>query len=167
MTDNFKYKLDGNGNIVAGGFGLESWDNKGNEPFTDFDCINWKYDIIKNVWISLIINYQYLIIPTDLIPMLSGSSVNVQQICVDKFFTLCLDNVNVDTIQQDGVSVPTSPVSFTPVSILEFTESDAVQLQGVIDTFNAMYDPPRRIDFNCHFANIQELESFISQNSIN
>lgn len=162
-----KYELNESGLIVAIDSNLENGiELNGSEPFTMTTAHLWKWDYELIKWMYIGVDYQYLIIPTDLIPMLSGSSVSVQQICVDKFFTMCLDNVSVNTIQQDGVSVPTLPVSFTPVSILEFTESDAIQLKGIIDTFNAMYDPPRRIDFNCHFANIQELEMFISQNSV-
>ena len=129
----------------------------------DFDISeveNYRFDFETNTWVSTVVNYQYIIIPTDLIPLLVDSVGLVEGVLTGHEITVYLSNIGL--IQRDGTekNVKTLPISFTPCTILDWEEGDETQLQAIIDQFNASYNPPRKIDFPCKFDSLQDFETF-------
>lgn len=106
-------------------------------------------------------DYQYVIIPTDLIPELVNMSGLVDDVLTGDEFTFYLKSIEITTGNGKKKGVKTLPVSFTPCTVIEWEEGDDERLQLVIDMFNAIYNQPREIDFPCKFDNRMALDDFI------
>ena len=138
---------------------------KGDEPFGLMDAFDWRLNVTNGEWVSAITPLIYVIIPTDLIPELVGFANLVQDVLTNETFTIYLDALDVEC--REGVkTVPTLPVSFTPCTCISWDEatetesSDDEKLQGIIDRFNSLYKPPRKIDFDCKFDSKAEFDQF-------
>lgn len=157
----FGYELNADSRVVA----CYTDASKGiptdiNPPFTFDSAFDYRFDFETNTWVSTVVNYQYIIIPTDLIPLLVDSVGLVEEVLTGNEFTVYLSNIGL--IQRDGTkkNVKTLPISFTPCTILDWEEGDETQLQAIINQFNALYNPPSKIDFPCKFDSLQDFETF-------
>lgn len=154
------YELDDNGNVVAWGNIKQTQQKKGNEPINKLNASDWRWDGQK--WVTTIVNYQYVIIPTDLIPQLVNMSGLVDDVITGEEFTVYFNSIEITAGNGKKKGVKTLPVSFTPCTVIEWELGDDERLQGVIDMFNETYNPPREIDFTCKFDNRMALDDFIA-----
>ena len=156
------YKTDMDGNVISCGiypeFGDKTTDN---EPFQSIgDAFNWKKDKTTGKWTSTKIDYQYIIIPTDLIPNIKSMVQLVDDVLTDQAFVIHLSKEEIITRNNQKRDVGILPISFTPCTVIEWENGDDARLAAIIKQFNRGYNPPGAIDFPCKFDSLQDFETF-------
>lgn len=154
------YSIDETGDVIACGITAEfGYPAEGNEPFDVSTAFNWRKDVATNDWISTVIDYQYIIIPSELIPSLTELAALVADIDVQNQFNVILSTTEITTREGITHKVPSDIVNMTPCKILKWKKGDDALLQGIIDVWNSQGDS-RIIDFECKFDNLAYLDAF-------
>lgn len=162
-----RYNVDDRGYV--NGYGSDAWFNRevnGSEPFGQFDFMNWRQNLATGEWISLIVDYKYIIIPNEMIPAISDKVLLVADICFDKQFDYVLQSTTVEARSGVVGELATMTVKMTPCKVIELTENDKTQLQEIIALFNAKYNPPRYLQCQCYFENEAALNVFVDAQKI-
>lgn len=163
-----RYNIDENG--FLNGYGDDSWFNTavdGTEPFSQLDYFNWRKNLATGEWVSLIVNYKYIIIPNEMIPSVVDKASLVADICFDKQFDYVLQSATVES--KSGVSgqLATMTVKMTPCKVVVLTEEDKAMVQAIFIEFNTKYNPPRYLQCKFWFDSDSELNDFISSQQLN
>lgn len=162
-----RYNIDDKGYV--NGYGDDTWFNRevnGTEPFTAADFMNWRQNLATGEWLSLSVDYKYIIIPNEMIPSISDKVLLVADICFDKQFDYILQSTTIEARSCIIGELPTMTVKMTPCKIIEFTANDQALLQDIIAAFNAKYNPPRYLQCGCFFENETALMAFIDSQKI-
>ena len=103
--------------------------------------------------------YDYFILPLDLVPSIKHYASWVKETYPDKIFDVVL---GADEIEVEGqmVSVPTNILKMIPCGITAFNPEGEMLLEAVIESWNTQV-PSKAINFNVKFYSLSELTQFI------
>lgn len=155
-----RYFLDNNGNIIAIGNIDGGIDMDGSEPFNICNSSDFRKNKKTKKWENKKIDYQYIIIPTDLIPNIKSMVQLVDDVLTDQAFVIHLSKEEIITRNNKKRDIGILPISFTPCTVIDWENGDDARLAAIIKQFNREYNPPIAIDFPCKFDSLQDFETF-------
>lgn len=109
-------------------------------------------------------SYQYIIIPSSMVPLLTDMVGLVEDILPHLSFDVVLETTEITNRKGEVKKVKSKVINMTPCAIIEWEEGDDVLLQGIVDNWNSE-NASKQITFNCRFETLQKLESFRAEQS--
>ena len=130
-----------------------------------------EYQFVGGVWENIKIDYQYIIIPADLLTQLTDITFLVENVHPEMSFNVILEREEVELRNEEKKQIAVNVLNMTPCSVLEWeggddeNGSDNILLKGIVSMWNS-HNPSKIIDFPCRLKSVEALNEFINLQSV-